>query len=178
MRRAFLKHWARWLFGMVIVVIACLQSQSILPTGVVNRIDNFIYDKQVQFEPPRFDPRIIIVDIDEKSINELGWPWSRNVYAGLVDKLCDYYHARAVGFDVLFSEPDPNAGYRTLETLAKHEFKDVPAITDRLPALKEKLDFDEQFAKAMKGKPVVLGYVLDNGTNFSKGKLPQPAFTV
>jgi len=48
----------------------------------------------------------VIVTIDEKSLSELGrWPWPRTTMAGLVDKLkaCG---AKAVGFDVVFAEPD------------------------------------------------------------------------
>jgi adenylate cyclase len=73
------------------------------------------------------DPRIVIVDIDAKSLNEVGrFPWSRNVMAKLVDQLVGHYHAAAVGFDVSFPEPDTSSGYAVLERLAQRELKDVP----------------------------------------------------
>ncbi len=46
---------------------------------------------------------ILIVDIDEQSIHEIGqWPWPRAVFGALVDRL---RFARAVGIDVNFKEP-------------------------------------------------------------------------
>ena len=48
-------------------------------------------------------PDIIIVDIDEESLTDIGqWPWSRSVHAQLLQNVNE---ARAVGFDVLFTEP-------------------------------------------------------------------------
>ena len=69
------------------------------------------------------DPRVVIVDIDEKSIAEVGrWPWSRDVVAKLIEKLDNKYHVRVAGFDVIFSEAVTSAGYSTLSALAKSEF--------------------------------------------------------
>ncbi|HHL39553.1 MAG TPA: adenylate/guanylate cyclase domain-containing protein [Deltaproteobacteria bacterium] len=54
-------------------------------------------------EPPA---RVVIVAVDERSINELGrWPWPRTVTAELVRALVP---ARVAAFDMVFSEPtDP-----------------------------------------------------------------------
>lgn len=50
----------------------------------------------------------VIAVIDEKSLTELGrWPWPRTTIAKLVDKL-KASGAKAVGFDIVFSEPDKN----------------------------------------------------------------------
>lgn len=50
----------------------------------------------------------VIAVIDEKSLTELGrWPWPRTTIAKLMDKL-KASGAKAVGFDVVFSEPDKN----------------------------------------------------------------------
>ena len=60
----------------------------------------------------QLDPRgegqwpVVIVDIDEASLKELGqWPWPRTVIAELVDRL-GQYRAAAIGFDIVFAEPD------------------------------------------------------------------------
>ena len=38
--------------------------------------------------PRTLDDRIVIVDIDEKSLGEIGqWPWGRNRLAEMVDEL-------------------------------------------------------------------------------------------
>lgn len=46
---------------------------------------------------------IVIIDIDETSLAELGqWPWPRAFHATLLEQLSE---AKVVGFDVIFSEP-------------------------------------------------------------------------
>src|SRR5699024_1853067 len=49
---------------------------------------------------------IAIITIDDDSIAQLGfWPWRRTKHAELLPHLSE---AKAVGFDVLFSEANPN----------------------------------------------------------------------
>jgi adenylate cyclase len=62
---------------------------------------------------------VVIVAIDEKSINELGrWPWSRKRIALLVDELKDY-GAKTVAFDVIFSEPESESADGMLSSSIK-----------------------------------------------------------
>jgi adenylate cyclase len=52
------------------------------------------------------DDRIVIVDIDEKSLSEVGqWPWRRDVMGELITKLRNK-GATIVALDIVFSEPD------------------------------------------------------------------------
>ena len=60
--------------------------------------------------PAVADSSILIVDIDNRSLrlyqDELGrWPWPRSAHAALIE-LLGLGEPRAVGFDVLFGEPD------------------------------------------------------------------------
>src|SRR3989304_3476435 len=61
----------------------------------------------------------IIAVIDEKSLAELGrWPWPRTTIARLVDTL-KAKGAKAVGFDIVFSEPDENSSLKTIAELTQ-----------------------------------------------------------
>jgi adenylate cyclase len=52
---------------------------------------------------PRLDS-IVIVMVDEKSLSEIGrWPWSRSIYADLIDRV-SAGKPRVVGFDIMLSE--------------------------------------------------------------------------
>lgn len=104
----------------------------------------------------------VIAVVDEKSVKELGrWPWPRTVVAGLVEvlKSCG---AKAVGFDIVFAEPDQNASLRDIRQL----MKDVQAsgIKDAKLSglLRRKLaeaDTDAALAQAIKNAGnVTLGY--------------------
>src|ERR1700740_546376 len=145
-----------------------------LPSNTLDPLDIFSYDLRVRVQQPKLEPRAVIVDIDEKSLNEIGrWPWSRKVFADIIDNLTGYYQVRAVGFDIQFSEPDLSSGYTTLEALGKTELKDIPGFESKLAELRPQLDYDQRFAKALKDKPVVLGYYMS--PEQKKGVLPAPA---
>ena len=177
MRKLLSKFGVRWGIGLFFILLACSHAAEIIPSNTLERLDIFFYDLRVRVQKPKLDPRVVIVDIDEKSLNEIGrWPWSRNVFADIIDNLTDYYQVRAVGFDIQFSEPDLSSGYTTLEALSRNELKDVPSFESKLAELKPQLDYDQRFAKAIQGKPVVLGYFLS--AEQKKGVLPAPAFTV
>jgi adenylate cyclase len=64
---------------------------------------------QVRGPIPRHLP-IVIVSIDQDSFDELDlpWPWPRTMHAGLIRKLSQA-GARLIAFDILFTEPKPDA---------------------------------------------------------------------
>jgi adenylate cyclase len=176
-KRALSKYWSRWAIGLALTLVAALYPFGFWSSHAIERQDTMLSDLRMRLEPAVLDPRVVIVDIDSKSLTEVGrFPWSRNVLARLVDQLTRHYKVGAVGFDISFPEPDTSSGYSVLEGLAEHDMKDVPALRTRLVALKPTLDYDGLFAQAMRGQPVVLGYnvVADQ----KKGVLPDPAFTV
>ncbi|PCI29691.1 MAG: hypothetical protein COB67_03545 [SAR324 cluster bacterium] len=52
---------------------------------------------------------IVIADIDTKSVDKYGrWPWGRDIMADLLRELEVHYQVKVFGYDVLFSEQDPN----------------------------------------------------------------------
>ena len=126
----------------------------------VSQFDNLIYDSRVRMTMREgVDERIVILDIDEKGLAELGrWPWSRRQMAELVDKLFDRYGVALVAFDVVWAEPDPSSGMAVLDELARSELKDVGGFQAAYQRLRPQLDFDARFAQSLKGRPVVLGY--------------------
>ena len=120
------KYGARWALGLLLTLLAGAQAAAYLPTTLIDRIDLFVYDMRMRLQPTVMDPRIVILNIDEKSLAEIGrWPWSRDVVAQLVDQLTAHYHVKAVGFDVVFAEPDTSSGFATLEALAHGDRKSV-----------------------------------------------------
>jgi adenylate cyclase len=127
------------------------------------------------------DSRIVIVDIDEKSLAAEGrWPWSRNRLADLMDQLFDRYGAVVIGFDVIFAEKDESSGLGVLERLSRDVLKDNEQFRHSLGNIREKLDYDAIFARSIKGRQAVLGYYFTNfeGEHIhTSGALPPPVFT-
>lgn len=179
MRRHFSRFGLRWALALLLTLLAVLQVAYFPSAAFLERVDVFFYDLRMRAQHGAMDPRIVIVDIDEKSVDQVGrWPWSRNTVAKLVDVLDQKYFVRTIGFDVIYSEPDTSSGYNALTSLAQSELRDVPGFAERVRALKPKFDYDAQLADALRERPVVLGYFLSNEPDaVTKGGLPAPAFT-
>ncbi|MGH9794888.1 MAG: CHASE2 domain-containing protein [Candidatus Acidiferrales bacterium] len=104
------------------------------------------------------DSRIVIVEIDQRSQQELGrWPFPRSHFATLLDILRED-GARVAAFDIVFSQPDhATQPLRELrESLAG--INPNRQVAARLAELEAKYDHDERFAVAIErfGR-VVLG---------------------
>jgi len=173
------KHLVRVVLGLALLALFAGHAAKLYHLDLVARLDHIVYDMRLRFTMPGgVDDRIVILDIDEKSLAapELGrWPWGRDKVAALVDKLFDKYRIAALGFDVVNAEPDASSGLPVLERLAAGELKGHDEFNAALAALRPKLDHDAQFARAIKGRPVVLGYYF---TSFKEarrsGVIPPP----
>jgi len=148
---------------------------------LIDRFDNAIYDGQVRSQVHRNlpDPRVVILDIDEKSLasEALGrWPWSRDKMSVLVDRLFDDYGVAVLSFDVVFSEPDLSSGLQTLNRLASGPLKGNSAFKESLDLLSAELDFDGRFESKISAKPIVMGYYFSSSIDSGRsGHLPAPA---
>jgi adenylate cyclase len=165
------------LVTLVPLVFGLLHADGVLHLDVLQRLDDIIYDARLRTTMPRtLDERVVIVDIDEKSLAEVGrWPWSRNHLAQLVEELFERQKIAVVGFDVVFAEFDDSSGLKRLRQLAQNELRDQPAFANRLDALEAALDYDARFAKSLEKRPVVMGYYLTSDRDGRKsGTLPAP----
>jgi adenylate cyclase len=173
------RHWRRIAVTLVPLLFALLHASSILPIGVLQRLDDIIYDARLRATMPgTLDDRIVIVDIDEKSLAEVGhWPWGRNRLANLVDELFDAHKVALLGFDVVFAEADESSGLKRLKQLAQAELKDQPGFAERLGQIQASLDYDALFARSLQKRPVVLGYVFTGTAGSNIGVLPAPVMT-
>ncbi len=149
----------------------------------ISKLENLASDTRLRFlMPGGVDPKIVILDIDEKSLKEREqggegrWPWPRDRLALMVDKLFDRYQIEVLGFDVVFAERDETSGVRVLERLANKELSGVPQFQNALAKLRPQLDYDAIFADKLRNRKVVLGYTFNQEREF-KGLLPAPVFT-
>ena len=179
------KHLPRIGLGFAIVVVLATQASGWLPLPFMDRLDGIIYDVRLRLTAPGgVDPRVVIVDIDEKSLREREaggegrWPWPRDRLALLLNRLNDDYNVSLTGFDVIFSERDESSGIRTIEGLANTEFKNDASFQSKYSRIKPLLDLDGQFAASFKDRLVILGYsFLLPGDKDQKGVLPRDVLT-
>ncbi len=161
--------------GVVIVLVFLLHEGDIFPMRYLQFLEQQAYDMRLRFFMPRtVDPRIVILDIDEKSLIAEGhWPWGRDKLALMVRQLFDRYHASVMGFDIIFAERDTSSGIETLDNLAKSDLKDDAEFKGFLERSRTTLDFDKVFAAEIARHPVVLGFFL-NSKQERAGVLPPP----
>lgn len=174
------KHLIRFIVGGLCVLLMLGYVVGAVSIPVVKLLDDYIYDSKLKMTMPgTLDQRVVIVDIDEKSLGVLGrWPWNRKILAELVNKLVDDYKVRVVGFDVVFAEPDESSGIKVLEAVGQRYFRGEPKFQQALNDLRPELDYDGLFAASLQGRPVVLGYYFSSLINAEKtGTLPLPVFT-
>jgi adenylate cyclase len=160
----------------IAVVLACVLSEGeIVPMRFLQMLEMQAYDARLRLAMPRtVDPRIVIVDIDEKSLIAEGhWPWSRDKLALMVRQLFDRYKVRVAGFDVAFAERDTSSGIETLDRLARTELKDDAEFKGALERSRATLDYDKVFGAEIGRHPVVLGFFL-NPKQDQAGALPAP----
>lgn len=171
------KYFVRYALGFVFLLLLLGHAAKFYQIGIVTQLDAIIYDYKLRLTMPKtVSDRVVILDIDEKSLAELGhWPWGRDRLATLITKLFDQYGIRMLGFDVVFAEADESSGLQTLEKLAKKEFKDSGQFQSALKELRPRLNYDARFAESLRGRQVVLGYYLSSKSDgVISGVLPQP----
>ena len=147
--RRIRRPW-RALAGLGLVVVFGFLAGQQGGRSWLDALDRLIYDAGVRVPPVVRDERILIVDIDERSLAEHGrWPWPRSLVAELVQRISGPGRAAVVAFDVVFAERERSD------------------------------DGDARLANALRDRSVVLGFYFtsDRGGRTS-GTLPAPAMSV
>ncbi|MGW1425810.1 CHASE2 domain-containing protein [Bradyrhizobium manausense] len=153
-----LKIWRRWFaqkFGfarlvclVLLVVFAALRVWDPPPVQEL-RLRTFDLFQLVDPRHKTVRP-VTIVDIDDKSLAKFGqWPWSRTRIADMIINLTNS-GAVAIGFDVVFSEPD-----RLNPDLVANQMRYLDDVTRT--KLRELPSNDQILSDAIKRSRVVLG---------------------
>jgi adenylate cyclase len=174
---ALRRHWLRIAITLVPVLLALAHAVGAWRSPFVEPFDNFIYDARLRLTMPRtLDPRIVVIDIDDPSLQQLGqWPWSRDKLARLTEELMGRQQAAVLGYDVLFVETDGSSGLASLRQLAEGPLRGDGAFAAQLERLAPTLDNDAIFARALAGWRVSLGYYFTQTVQArAKGRLPPP----
>ena len=114
--------------------------------------------------------KILIVGIDEKSLNELGrWPWPRTILARLIDRLAEA-GVSAVGLDLLFPEKDVYVPFDDVKSAIRK--KDLTQLNKDtlIQWLDEVGDSDAHLARALlQSERSVLGYLIFSSLRQAEG---------
>lgn len=86
-------------------------------------------------QPP--SPKVGLLTIDDRSIEDIGrWPWSREKISFVVEEMMKY-GAKAIGFDIVFSEPQVDKSLEVIERIESKLGNGIPeSIRETLQAEK------------------------------------------
>ena len=88
-----------------IVLLVCVVLLSF--SEILERVDLMFYDKVSSMQEYSPSNDVVIVAIDEMSLQVLGrWPWSRKIHADFINRLA--HKDNVIALDILFTEPDKN----------------------------------------------------------------------
>ncbi len=120
-----------------------------------------VFDQFNKLYPREKSGDVIIVDIDEASLENLGqWPWSRNVMAELVEKLT-VKGAKAIVFDGVLAEEDRSSPHYFLSHLPEEQSEVISDVMKRGGVID---NYDSTFAGEIKKSKIFV-------TGFSYGRL-------
>ena len=172
-----LQSWWRHRVSFIISLVTTFAALTIYfftflgerPTPIfvfLQRLEFDSLDTRFRYRPAKVtkaDPRIAIVDIDQRSQEVLGkWPFSRTHFAKMLDVLRED-GAKVVAFDITFDKPDQTVDmlrriWKDLEARKKNGEEIDPKYETWLQKLVADNNADAQFAKAIdRFGPVVLG---------------------
>ena len=138
--------------GVMLVVLVFASEAGLFGKRGLGLLDLAIYDLRLQLQPSRPYGKIVIVDIDERSLTEVGpWPWAPDKLATLIERLGGEHGARILGLDLVL--PEAGAG--------------------------SSAGSNARLRRALTTNPVVVGFRFSNEFGLQpSGQLPQPIWTV
>lgn len=151
------KTWAwpidQWVRGTLVALVLVLFGGHALRfwhLDTITWVERGLQDWHIQTQrPAAVHPQVVILDVDERSLAELGrWPWPRDQLAMVLDHLFgpDCQKMQALGLDIIMAEPDRKNGA------------------------------DAQLAKIMSRCPVVMGWYLSSQSDaVASNQVPMPA---
>ncbi len=164
--RQFVTRWTPLLIsclvtvaGLVVFAYSGIGGNPAPGFAFVENIELRSLDARFNLRGPRAaDARIVIVDIDEKTLQREGaFPISRRAYARLIDRL-HASGARIIAFDLTFPTPEKNSAVEALEEL-RSGLAPSP-LREKITALQIARDNDRLLAESMrKAGNVVLGHI-------------------
>lgn len=169
--------------AIISAVFILLSFQSI---AVFESIERFLYGIEMRFAltPSAGSGKIAIVNIDEKSLDQIGpWPWPRSKIAEMIKILSDN-GARLIGLDLEgLNKRTPNQGLQEIKNLYS-ELSARNALTDeqdswlkgKLSEIEGRLDNDRLLEKAVNETGIVILPVFGR-TDESDSVLDQDAFS-
>jgi adenylate cyclase len=143
------------LYVSIAIVISAYQFYEVRDLNETQRESNQVFDAIEWIDLKTMDARfrfreeippeapLALLTIDDRSIEEVGrWPWSREKTAEVIQKMMDF-GAKAIGFDIVFSEPQIDSALASLQRI-EAQAHPLPANLQSLFASEKKMSQPDQ----------------------------------
>ena len=103
--QALLKKYNNYIIFFILLILLIVLK--IINPSFVKSVSFLSFDLyQKVFPLKKEDSKVVIIDIDEKSLGKFGqFPWSRSVFAKIIERVSSA-NPKVIGFDVFFTEKD------------------------------------------------------------------------
>ena len=160
MKTFFLKYFNYLIFLIILILLIFLK---VINPSFIKSVSYLSFDFYQKVFVEEKDSEVIIIDIDENSLGKFGqFPWSRSVFAKILDQL-NTSNPKAIGFDIFFTEKDKQSPEEIIKSYGL-----IPADVAELQNLK---GHDEIFAEKLKESKsitAVLGSNVPSHTNYDR----------
>jgi len=153
------QRWFRLPMVGVLTVLAVVLA--VVRPSFIQQIEHKALDERFVLRgPQKPSVPVVVVAVDDASVDAIGrWPWPRDVIGSIVKRVLADDHARALGFDMVFSEAQANPIDETLSLMRDHGQLD-PSVAAWLAAHRRAGDLDRSFEAllARYKERIALGY--------------------
>ena len=160
--KTFVKNNSNYLVFLIILIL--LITLKIINPSFIKSISYLSFDLyQKIFVEEKKDTDVIIIDIDESSLGKFGqFPWSRSVFAKILDQL-NTSNPKAIGFDIFFTEKDKQSPEEIIKS-----YDLIPTDISALQKLKSHDDLFAEKLKESKSITAVLGSNVPSHNNYDR----------
>ena len=167
---------------LVAATIAAILSNILFDFDILQPLEHKVYDSMTRLRQRKAATQVIVVAIDDQSIQQLGsWPWPRSYLAKMVKQLSDY-GVQAMGISLLYPSREVNPGLQELEyikgmlndQLSKSKNKTATKINSILTEAGKRLNHDAILISTIRSARNVvlpLRFTLGNPGDGSSDKL-------
>jgi len=143
---------------LVAVIIAAILSNILFDYDILQPLEHKVYDSVARLRQRKTAGQVVIIAIDDQSIQQLGsWPWPRSYLAEMVRLLSDY-GVHVMGISLLYPARELNPGLQEIEYLkgmlndkpTKAGGKTATKISSILTEAGKRLDHDARLVSAVR----------------------------
>jgi adenylate cyclase len=155
-----LKNLNYIIFSILLIILIAIK---ILNPSFVKSISYLSFDVYQKIFVEKKDSKVIIIDIDEKSLGKFGqFPWNRSIFAKILDQL-NTSSPKVIGFDIFFTEKDKQSPGAIIKS-----YNLIPSDALKIQNLKDPDKIFSEKLKQSKSVIAVLGSNTPSHSNYDR----------